>query len=177
VAYVAGCDEVFHAVRIADGKELFNLSSGAYTGASPALRDGNAYYGTFDNEVLSVNLQGRTVEWRYQYAERKFPYYSSAAVFGDRVVVGGRDKVVHGLNARGKEVWTFPTQARVESSPAIASGRVFVGSNDGRFYVLSLANGSKLWEFNAGSPLSASPAIANGRIVIGSQDGRLYCFG
>jgi outer membrane protein assembly factor BamB len=77
----------------------------------------------------------------------------------------------------GKSAWTFATRARVESSPAIAGGRVFVGSNDGRFYVLSLANGAKLWEFNAGAPLSASPAIANGRIVIGSQDGRLYCFG
>ena len=54
---------------------------------------------------------------------------------------------------------------------------MFVGSNDGRFYVLNLTNGAKLWEFNAGAPLSASPAIANGRIVIGSQDGRLYCFG
>jgi outer membrane protein assembly factor BamB len=177
IAYVAGCDEVFHAIRIADGKEIFNISSGAYTGASPALRDGNAYYGTFDNEVLSVSLQGRSILWRYQHPQRKFPYYSSAAVFGDRVVVGGRDKLVHGLSAAGKEIWSFETRARVESSPAIAGGRVFVGSNDGRFYVLSLSDGAKLWEFNAGSPLSASPAIANGRIVIGSQDGRLYCFG
>ena len=177
VAYVAGCDEVFHAIRIADGKEIFSVASGAYTGASPALRDGNAYYGTFDNEVLRVSLQDRNIVWRYQHQDRKFPYYSSAAVMGDRVVVGGRDKLVHGLNAAGKEIWTFATRARVESSPAIADGRVFVGSNDGRFYVLSLNDGAKLWEFNAGSPLSASPAIANGRIVIGSQDGRLYCFG
>ena len=85
--------------------------------------------------------------------------------------------MVHGLNAAGKGVWTFDTLARVESSPAIAGDRVFVGSNDGRFYVLNLNTGAKLWEFNAGAPLSASPAIANGRIVIGSQDGRLYCFG
>jgi outer membrane protein assembly factor BamB len=92
-------------------------------------------------------------------------------------VLGGRDKLVHGLTVSGKAAWTFATRARVESSPAIAGGRVYVGSNDGRFYVLSLSSGAKLWEFNAGAPLSASPAIANGRIVIGSQDGRLYCFG
>jgi outer membrane protein assembly factor BamB len=85
--------------------------------------------------------------------------------------------MVHCLTLAGKETWTFVTRARVESSPAIASGRVFVGSNDGRFYVLNLSNGAKVWEFNAGAPLSASPAIANGRIVIGSQDGKLYCFG
>ncbi|MGH9803251.1 MAG: PQQ-binding-like beta-propeller repeat protein, partial [Blastocatellia bacterium] len=65
----------------------------------------------------------------------------------------------------------------VESSPAVASGKVYVGSNDGRFYVLDLLKGTKLWEFNAGGALSASPAIASGRVVIGDQNGKLYCFG
>ena len=177
MAFIAGCDEMFRAIRISDGKEMFTVSSGSYTGASPALRLGNAYYGTFDNEVLGVSLTQHKIMWRYQHPTRKFPFYSSAAVTQDRVVVGGRDKMVHGLNLAGKNVWTFATRARVESSPAIAGGKVFVGSNDGRFYVLSLSNGNKLWEFTAGAPLSASPAIANGRIVIGSQDGKLYCFG
>src|SRR5215216_3959144 len=177
MAFIAGCDEMFRAIRVSDGKEVFNVSSGAYTGASPALRGGSAFYGTFDNEVLGVSLAGRKIAWRYEHPERKFPFYSSAAVTSSRVVLGGRDKMVHGLTLDGKAAWTFTTRARVVSSPAIAGGRVFVGSNDGRFYVLSLADGTKLWEFNAGAPLSASPAIANGRIVIGSQDGRLYCFG
>ncbi|HEU4712080.1 MAG TPA: PQQ-binding-like beta-propeller repeat protein [Pyrinomonadaceae bacterium] len=177
LAFIAGCDEVFRAIRISDGKEVFNVASGAYTGASPALRSGMAFYGTFDNEVLGVSLDQKQVTWRYEHPQRKFPFYSSAAVTASRVVLGGRDKLVHGLTPNGKAAWTFTTRARVESSPAIAGGRVFVGSNDGRFYVLSLTNGAKLWEFNAGAPLSASPAIANGKVVIGSQDGRLYCFG
>jgi len=177
LAFIAGCDEVFRAIRISDGKEVFSVASGAYTGASPALRSGMAFYGTFDNEVLGVSLDQKQVTWRYEHPQRKFPFYSSAAVTASRVVLGGRDKLVHGLTPNGKAAWTFTTRARVESSPAIAGGRVFVGSNDGRFYVLSLTNGAKLWEFNAGAPLSASPAIANGKIVIGTQDGRLYCFG
>ncbi len=177
LAFIAGCDEFFHAVRITDGKEQFSVSSDAYTGASPALRGTSAYYGTFDNEVLMVDLAQRRVGWRYQHPQRHFPFYSSAAVTASRIVVGGRDKMVHGLTLAGKAVWTFDTRARVESSPAIASERVFVGSNDGRFYVLSLNDGAKVWEFNAGAPFSASPAIGRGRIVIGAQDGRLYCFG
>ena len=177
MAFVAGCDEVFRAIRISDGQEVFTVNSGAYTGASPAVRSGIAYYGTFDNQVLSVDLQKRSVAWEYEHPTRKFPYYSSAAVTANRIVLGGRDKLVHGLSLDGKAAWTFTTRARVESSPAIAGGRVYIGSNDGRFYVLALTTGAKLWEFNAGAPLSASPAIANGRIVIGSQDGRLYCFG
>lgn len=177
LAFIAGCDEFFHAIRITDGKEQFSVSSDAYTGASPALLGSSAFYGTFDNEVLMVDLTQHRVAWRYQHPQRHFPFYSSAAVTASRLVIGGRDKMVHGLTLAGKVVWTFDTRARVESSPAIAGERVFVGSNDGRFYVLSLKDGSKLWEFNAGAPLSASPAIARGRIVIGAQDGRLYCFG
>ena len=177
IAYIAGCDEFFRAIRIADGRELFTVSSDAYTGASPALRGSSAYYGTFDNEVLMVDLTAHRVGWRYQHPQRKFPFYSSAAVTNDRVVVGGRDKFIHSLGLDGKAAWTYGTRARVESSPAIAGGRVFVGSNDGRFYVLNLGTGALLWEFNAGAPLSASPAIARGRIVIGAQDGKLYCFG
>ena len=177
LAFIAGCDELFRAIRISDGQQVCSVASGSYTGAAPALQAGAAYYGTFGNEVLMLSLRDRRIVWRYEHPQRKFPFYSSAAVSADRIVIGGRDKLIHGLNPAGKAAWTFATGARVESSPAIAGGRVFVGSNDGRFYVLNLSTGAKLWEFNAGSPLSASPAIANGRIVIGSQDGRLYCFG
>ena len=124
-----------------------------------------------------VDLTAHRVAWRYEHPQRQFPFYSSAAVTANRVVVGGRDKLVHGLSPTGKAVWTFATKSRVESSPAIADGRVFIGSNDGRFYVLDVNTGAKVWEFNAGAALSASPAIGKSRVVIGSQDGRLYCFG
>jgi len=49
----------------------------------------------------------------------------------------------------GKPLWTFTTRARVDSSPAIAGGRVFVGSNDGRVYGLDLASGKKVWEIRS----------------------------
>jgi outer membrane protein assembly factor BamB len=69
------------------------------------------------------------------------------------------------------------TRARVDSSAAIAGGRVFVGSSDGKFYVLDAQTGQKKWEYEVGEALTSSPAIADGRVVIGSLDGRLYCFG
>jgi outer membrane protein assembly factor BamB len=178
VAYFAGCDEVFHAVRVSDGRELAKTPFGAYTGASVALDRHIAYFGTFDNEVLAFDLQKKKVAWRYAHHERQFPFYSSAAVADGLVVVGGRDKLVHAIDAAtGKARWAFATRARVESSPAITGGRVYVGSGDGRFYVLELSSGRRVWEYDMASAVSASPAIASGRIVIGSQDGRLVCFG
>jgi outer membrane protein assembly factor BamB len=178
VAYLSGCDEVFHGVRLADGREILQFPSGGYTGASVALLGQTAFYGTFSNEVIGVDVRQQRIVWRYQHPRSQFPFYSSAAVAGHRILLGGRDKLIHCLNAKtGKALWTFATRARVDSSPAIAGGRVYVGSDDGHFYVLDLAGGKKLWDFDAGAALSASPAIAAGRVVIGSQDGRLYCFG
>jgi len=65
----------------------------------------------------------------------------------------------------------------VDSSPVVAGGRVYIGSSDGRLYVLDSASGKKLWEFEIGADVTASPAVAGGRLVIGAQDGKLYVFG
>lgn len=178
LVYVTGCDAVLRGIRPEDGTQLFDLDSGAYTAASPAIVGQVAYYGTFANDVLAIDLESKTAVWRYEHPERHFPFYSSAAVADGKVVVGGRDKIVHALDQKtGEAVWTFRTGARVESSPAIAGKRVYVGSGDGRFYVLDLDTGDKVWEFESGAPFVASPAIASGRIVIGTQDGILYAFG
>ena len=86
--------------------------------------------------------------------------------------------MVHAISKEtGKPIWTFTTRARVDSSPVVAGSRVYVGSNDGKLYVLDLKTGKSVFEFEAGGPLSASPAIASGRLVIGSQDGKLFCLG
>jgi eukaryotic-like serine/threonine-protein kinase len=178
IVYISGCDETFRAINATTGKQLFTVKLGAYAGASAAVRDGCAYIGTFGNEVLCINLRGRLIQWIYKHSTRNFPFYSSAALTDSRVILGGRDKMIHCLErTTGKEIWSFSTQARVESSPLISGNRVFVGSNDGRLYELDLLSGKNTWDFNAGAPLSASPAAAQNSLVIGSQDGVLYCFG
>jgi eukaryotic-like serine/threonine-protein kinase len=176
--YISGCDETFRAIDAVSGKQAFSIPLGAYAGASSAIYDDRAYVGTFANDVLCVNLRLKNIQWAYKHPTRNFPFYSSAAISDGRVVLGGRDKIIHCLeSATGKELWSFPTRARVESSPLIIGNRVFIGSNDGLLYELDLLSGKKVWDFTAGAPLSASPAAVNGSLVIGSQDGILYCFG
>jgi outer membrane protein assembly factor BamB len=178
LAFIAGCDAVFRAIRVTDGREMYQVESGSYTAASPVVDGNRAYFGTFNYEVLALDLKKRSVIWRYSQPDAQFPYYSSAALSNGRVIVGGRDKTIHAIDtATGKAAWTFATRARVDSSPVVAGGRVYVGSSDGRLYVLDAASGRKLSEFDTGAAITASPAIAGGRVVVGSQDGRLYVFG
>ncbi len=182
LVYIGGCDERFRVIRAADGKMVFEIPLGGYTGASTVVSGDRAYVGTFNQDVVALDLKARRIAWRYRDPEREFPYYSSAALVdaggGRAVILGGRDKAVHAIDAAsGKSKWKFVTRARVDSSPAIANGRVYVGSNDGKLYVLDASTGAKRWEFDAGDAITASPAIAAGRVVVGAQDGRLYCFG
>ena len=149
---------------------------GAYVASSAAVHADRAYVGTFGNEVLGVDLKAGKVRWRYQHAERKFPFYASPAVTDQAVVIGGRDKLVHALDPdTGAPLWTFAAGSRVDSSPTIAGDRVYFGA--GALIALELATGAEVWRFETGAPIAASPAIAAGRLVIGATDGVLYCFG
>ena len=61
VVYITGCDEHFRALRLATGAVLFTIPTGAYTGASPVVDGTRAYFGTFNYEVLAIDLRARKV--------------------------------------------------------------------------------------------------------------------
>jgi outer membrane protein assembly factor BamB len=58
-------------------------------------------------------------------------------------------------------LWSYTTGGSVQSSPSIAHGAVFVGSNDGNVYALKTSTGAVLWSFPAGLG-GSSIAVANG---------------
>src|ERR1700760_3428590 len=70
--------------------------------------------------------------------------------------------------------WKFHTDGEVVSSPAVVSGVVYVGSNDGKVYAIDAATGSMRWKFKTGARVSSSPAVANGMVYFGSYDGFFY---
>lgn len=70
--------------------------------------------------------------------------------------------------------WTFKTGYEIKSSPVIGHGRVYIGSNDGKLYALSLQDGSPVWQFDAGDDLEAAPLLAGQSVFIGSLSGDFY---
>jgi outer membrane protein assembly factor BamB len=60
------------------------------------------------------------------------------------------------------------------SSPTVADGVVYVGSNDGRVYSLRAADGTVRWSVSTRGDVTASPAVVDGTVFIGSLDGGVY---
>ncbi len=71
-------------------------------------------------------------------------------------------------------LWTFKAAGPVKSSPAIVQDRVFIGSDDGNLYALSLADGKKVWSFKTGGEIESSPLVLEGKVFVGSSDAFLY---
>ena len=46
--------------------------------------------------------------------------------------------------------WSYATVDYVYSSPAVANGVVYVGSEDGNVYALNASTGAKLWSYTTG---------------------------
>ncbi len=78
----------------------------------------------------------------------------------------------------------------MRSSPALAGGKLYVGSADGTLYALDPASGREIWRFDTEGhalesgkfgfdrrTIQSSPAVADGRVFVGSRDGFLYARG
>ena len=71
--------------------------------------------------------------------------------------------------------WKFTTDGAVISSPSVADGMVYVGSQDKNIYCLDSRTGSLVWNFTTGARIKSSPAIADGMVYVGPDDGNVYC--
>jgi outer membrane protein assembly factor BamB len=70
--------------------------------------------------------------------------------------------------------WTFATNGAIVSSPAVASGGVYIGSADGGLYAVDAATGKLRWRFDAYGDVNSSPAVDGNTVYAVSLDGNLY---
>ena len=59
-------------------------------------------------------------------------------------------------------VWIFDTPGRVFSSPVVADGAVFVGSDDSKVYAINQTTGMEIWNYTTGGYVRSSPTVAGG---------------
>jgi eukaryotic-like serine/threonine-protein kinase len=141
------------SVAIAYGK-LF-IIPGSVTDAVDAIS--GSEYDIF-NQVWAIGSNDMaTSDWPMWRAD---PYHSSTATVGP---------------ANLTLAWKFTTAGSVISSPSIANGVVYVGSQDKNIYALGAFSGELLWKFQTQSFIESSQAVADGKLYTGGDDGYVYC--
>jgi len=109
---------VFQTTGVAKLKGAkWTFAAGAPVRSSPVVVDGVVYVGSGLTEAGKDDKTRRTI-----------------------------DGALHAIDATtGGELWKFPIKGGVESTVAVADGKVFFPGNDERFYALDTETGEKLW--------------------------------
>jgi outer membrane protein assembly factor BamB len=177
LTFMAGCDSNLHVVDVKTGKGISQIELGGQSGSTAAFHKGKLYVPASPGQVEAVDLAKRKVVWSFEPQEAQ-AFSGSAAVTDKLIVAGTDDGNVYALDLKGAPVWTFATKkGRVESSPVIAGGRVYVGTSGGTLFVLDLDKGHEVQTLKLGKGITASAAVSDGCLVIGTTDGMLYCLG
>jgi outer membrane protein assembly factor BamB len=105
--------------------------------------------------------------------------YSSPAVSEGVLFIGAYGDILALDASSGTELWSYPTESLVISSPAVVDGVVYVGSTEGCLYALNASTGSKIWNYTTkdvgnGIPIQSSPAVIGGVVYYGSPDHNVY---
>ena len=170
-----GCDASIYVLALSDGSVVREIATEAYIAASVAVSGKLGFIGNYNNEVLALDLETGTVQWKYQ--ESTFPFFSSAGLTDTWVIIGSRDRQLHCLDRKtGQLEWAFPARGKIDSSPVLAGEIAVFGADDGRLYGVDIANGEKAWSYEIGAPITASPAIADDLLIVGAEDGVIYAF-
>jgi outer membrane protein assembly factor BamB len=155
--------------------------------SSPLLDAGRLYFGTEDGTVYALRASDGAVRWT---AHASGAVKGGLALAGDKLFFGDYGGKVHALRrSDGHQVWQSSSASsafglrsgRFYSTPAVAYGRVYLGSLDGFVYSFAADSGKLAWRHRTGGYVYSSPAVATvggvgPTVYIGSYDGRLYAF-
>ncbi len=115
---------------------------------------------------------GVKVIWRNQ---EKSDIGAGTVTVGSIVIVTNTSGEVKANDIKtGRQKWTFPTGAKIYSTPATDRKRVVSVSADGMVHALSHRNGKPLWSFDTRQPSIASPVISDGKVFITGSSGKCY---
>ena len=127
----------FFALDETTGATAWSFNTANFNTTSAVVNNGVVYFGTGRGNVYAVNATTGTQIWGVLAAGAAISSSPALSLGSKMILVGSNDHYLYALNATsGVRLWRFVTSAAIWSSPAVADGRVFFGSDDYNVYAL-----------------------------------------
>lgn len=135
-------------------------------------------YGVDDKFLYAVNATTGALLWQYRTGGRP----SDIPTVADGVVYFAwttNSQITGNLSALNLEtgtlLWTFTSQINsIDTSPAVADGVVYFGSDDGNLYALNASTGALIWKYRTQNLVESAPAVVDGIVYTASADDNVY---
>jgi len=122
-------------------------------------------------------LSGRVI-WKRKlgYLAASSPSCSANSVYSVLLerTKGGEGRVMAVDAKTGRTRWFKALPSRAESSPLLASGRLYFGTEDGTVYALRARDGAVRWRAKAAGAVKGGLALADGRLIFGDYGGKVH---
>ena len=137
--YFGANDNNVYCLNAQTGGILWSYDTGCEVHASPSVAYGCVYIGTSDGRMLCLDKETGNFLWSYLVngSVESSPGIADGKLYFDSDPCCGYTSYLVCLNAyTGALIWSynFNTQFPTKSSPALAAGKLFVGSGDGTIY-------------------------------------------
>ena len=187
---VGGTDGSFHALKANTGEPIWRVDVSKRAILNSALyRDGVAYIthgeeniGTTEMGMIAAldargkgDLKDNSFKWKTMGF---LPTFASPVMDNERLYTVDNGAIVAAFDLQsGKRLWERSLGTLQKGSPLLADGKLYVGTENGKFYILQpSATEVKVldedWLGSQESPetIVASPIVADGRIYLTSMD-------
>ena len=173
------------AVSARNGRTLWSRKLPSRAESSPLIDKGTLIFGTEDGTVYALRAKDGFIRWTYK---ARGAVKGAIALDAGKLYFGDYAGAVQAIRrSDGRKVWAVrPTggplgigDGNFYSSPALAYGRVYIGSTNGDIFSFSSADGKLAWRKSTGNFVYASPAVGRvgdgpPTVYVGSYDGRFY---
>jgi outer membrane protein assembly factor BamB len=155
--FIGSWDSYLYALDAATGKERWRFKTGEDAEihnqvglqASPAVVDGVVYVGCRDSNFYAIDA--RTGQKKWAFNNKGSWVIGSAAVRGGKVYAATSDTgllyVFDALSGTSVEIMKS-NRWPMFSSPALAGGTLYIGSNEGKLFAIDLASHQQAWVFS-----------------------------
>jgi outer membrane protein assembly factor BamB len=101
--------------------------------------------------------------------------FNGIVYVGASDVAGGKRGSLHALDAiDGSLFWSYDHNGHTPSTPTVADGVVYFGSEDHNIYAVDAMEGNLLWTYTTDGHVRSVPAVDDDEVFVNSQDGYLY---
>ncbi len=173
--FISSTNYTVYAINI-NGTEIWRKPLEPYrVYSSPAVSDDIIFIGNEMGYVYALNATDGNIIWVKPVSAGP-PIYSSPVIVDNVLFVSSQDGRVYAVDKNtGSTIKSSQyLGGALDSSLAVAGGRVFVGSYNGSVYALNQTTLEVIWNFPTGGHVRSSPAVFDGTLFVGSGDRNLY---
>jgi len=194
--FSGGSDGAMHALKVATGEPVWHWDVSKRGLNTAALMVGPDVIVTHSEENLATNEMGmlaavpanskgtltdKDARWIVRDVQAG---YGSPVSDGERIYVVDNGGILFAFDVKtGKQLWTEKLGTIQKSSPVLADGKLYVGTENGKFYIIrphadkgEVLDSDQLGTEDNPEAIIGAPAVARGRVYLTTM-GATYALG